>query len=35
MAALQAGRGYVNIHTPKNPGGEIRGQIRAVALTIS
>jgi hypothetical protein len=35
MAALQAGRGYVNIHTPKNPGGEIRGQIAAVALTIS
>jgi CHRD domain-containing protein len=35
LAALQAGRGYVNIHTPKNPGGEIRGQIRAVPLTIS
>lgn len=35
LAALEAGRGYVNIHTPKNPGGEIRGQIRAVALTIS
>jgi CHRD domain-containing protein len=35
MAALQAGRGYVNVHTPKNPGGEIRGQIAAVALTIS
>jgi len=25
----------VNVHTPKNPGGEIRGQIRAVPLTIS
>jgi hypothetical protein len=35
LAALQAGRAYVNIHTPKNPGGEIRGQIRAVPLTIS
>jgi hypothetical protein len=35
LAALQAGRGYVNIHTSKNPGGEIRGQIRAVPLTIS
>lgn len=35
LAALQAGRGYVNLHTPKNPGGEIRGQIRAVPLTIS
>ncbi|HEX4747322.1 MAG TPA: CHRD domain-containing protein [Gaiellaceae bacterium] len=35
LAALQAGRGYVNVHTPKNPGGEIRGQIRSVPLTIS
>ena len=35
LAALETGRGYVNIHTPKNPGGEIRGQIRAVPLTIS
>jgi CHRD domain len=35
LAALQAGRGYVNVHTPKNPGGEIRGQIGAVPLTIS
>lgn len=35
LAALEAGRGYVNIHTPKNPGGEIRGQIRSVPLTIS
>ena len=26
LAALQAGRGYVNVHTPKNPGGEIRGR---------
>ena len=35
LAALQAGRGYVNIHTAKNPGGEIRGQIRPVPLTIA
>ena len=34
LAALAAGRGYVNVHTPRNPGGEIRGQIRAVPLTI-
>jgi CHRD domain-containing protein len=25
----------VNVHTPKNAGGEIRGQLRAVPLTIS
>jgi hypothetical protein len=35
LAGLEAGRVYVNIHTPKNPGGEIRGQIRAVPLTTS
>lgn len=35
LAALEAGRAYVNVHTTKNPGGEIRGQIRAVPLTIS
>jgi CHRD domain len=35
LAALSAGRAYVNVHTPKNPAGEIRGQIRAVPLTIS
>jgi hypothetical protein len=35
LAALEAGRGYVNVHTAKNPGGEIRGQIRSVSLTIS
>lgn len=27
MADLMAGKYYVNIHTAKNPGGEIRGQI--------
>jgi len=35
LAALETGRAYVNIHTPKNAAGEIRGQIRAVPLTIS
>lgn len=34
LAALAAGRAYVNVHTQKNPGGEIRGQIRPVPLTI-
>ena len=33
--ALEAGRGYVNVHTKKNPAGEIRGQLGAAALTIS
>jgi len=28
LSKLEAGRGYVNVHTPKNPGGEIRGQLR-------
>ena len=28
MAALLGGRAYVNVHTPKNPAGEIRGQAR-------
>ena len=34
LVALAAGRAYVNVHTPRNPGGEIRGQVRAVPLTI-
>jgi len=29
--ALETGKAYVNVHTPKNPGGEIRGQIKLVA----
>jgi translation initiation factor IF-1 len=35
LNVLEAGRGYVNVHTKKNPAGEIRGQLRAAALTIS
>jgi hypothetical protein len=35
LAALEAGRAYVNIHTAQNAAGEIRGQIRAVPLSIS
>jgi Cu/Zn superoxide dismutase len=35
LAALEKGRAYVNVHTKKNPAGEIRGQIRAVALTLT
>jgi CHRD domain len=35
LAALEAGRAYVNVHTRRNPAGEIRGQITPVALTMS
>jgi Cu/Zn superoxide dismutase len=35
LAALAAGRAYVNVHTARNAAGEIRGQIRAVPLTIA
>ena len=35
LAALEAGRAYVNVHTPRNAAGEIRGQIRAVPLSLS
>jgi hypothetical protein len=35
LNALQSGRTYVNVHTPKNPAGEIRGQLGAAPLTIS
>jgi hypothetical protein len=32
--ALESGRTYVNVHTKKNPAGEIRGQLGSAALTI-
>jgi hypothetical protein len=35
LGALEAGRTYVNVHTRRNPAGEIRGQIAAVELTIN
>ena len=35
LTALESGRAYVNIHTPRNPAGEVRGQIPAVPLTIT
>jgi len=34
-SALESGAAYVNVHTRKNPLGEIRGQLPALALTIS
>ena len=33
LNALESGRTYVNVHTRKNPAGEIRGQLAAVPLT--
>jgi hypothetical protein len=33
LNALESGRTYVNVHTKKNPAGEIRGQIAAVPLS--
>lgn len=35
LAALESGRSYVNVHTARNPAGEIRGQVPAVAVTIT
>jgi hypothetical protein len=34
VQALEAGNTYVNVHTTLNPGGEIRGQLRAARLTL-
>ncbi len=34
LNALEAGRTYVNVHTRRNPAGEIRGQLPPVALRI-
>jgi hypothetical protein len=33
LDALESGKTYVNVHTRKNPAGEIRGQIGPVSLT--
>ncbi|OLE01794.1 MAG: hypothetical protein AUG91_00270 [Actinobacteria bacterium 13_1_20CM_4_69_9] len=33
LNALESGASYVNVHTKKNPAGEIRGQLPAVPLT--
>lgn len=35
LKALETGRAYVNVHTPKNPAGEVRGQIGAVPLSLT
>jgi CHRD domain len=35
LSALESGRAYVNVHTARNPAGEIRGQINAVPLSLS
>jgi CHRD domain len=33
LNTIRAGRAYVNIHTPKNPAGEIRGQVKVSLMT--
>jgi len=35
LAALEAGRAYVNVHTRQNPAGEIRGQLPRVPLRMT
>ena len=35
LDALETGRAYVNVHTVRNKAGEVRGQLRALPLTIS
>jgi len=34
LAALAAGRYYTNVHTPANPGGEIRGQVAPESIEV-
>ena len=34
LAALRSGRYYVNVHTPANPGGEIRGQVATDSIEV-
>jgi len=34
LEALRSGRYYVNIHTPANPGGEIRGQVATESIEV-
>jgi hypothetical protein len=29
VAKIRSGNAYINVHTPANPGGEIRGQLVA------
>ena len=35
LAALETGRAYVNVHTPKNTAGEIRGQVPSLPLRLT
>jgi phage tail protein X len=34
IEALRSGRYYVNVHTPANPGGEIRGQVTTESIEV-
>jgi hypothetical protein len=35
VTAVLSGGAYVNVHTARNPGGEIRGQIRRGAVVLA